>query len=205
MWHAWFRWLFVDPLLVWLSFLAVTLAGVVLSLCPEFVFRSYGFALQVLGVFFAVREVFSNERLFEQPRIHARIGGWWKRRPGATHFITCSSAIASAHGSSARVTIRSSKVDTDSLDEQVRKLWRNIDCINQDVSALAQQVDLNKGTLEAAIKAEREAREHSKRSIKDLIKEATVGTPLLAYFGVSLVLLGSAITTYSIDLHNLVK
>jgi len=205
MWRAWLRWIFVDPHLVWLQFLAVALAAVFLWSCSEFVFKSYGFALQVLGIFFAAREVFSNERLFGQLRIHDRIGGWWKRRPGATHFLSASGSVSLAHVGSARVGQRSPKLDTDSLDEQVTKLWKNIDYISQEITGLASQVDLNKGTFEAALKVEREAREHSEKSIKDLIKEATVGSPLLAYFGVSLVLLGSAITTYSMDLHNWVK
>lgn len=205
MWRAWLRWIFVDPHLVWLQFLAVVLAGVLLWTCSEFVFKSYGFALQVLGIFFAAREVFSNERLFEQPRLHDRIGGWWKRRPGVTHFIAGSASISLNACGSGRVTVRSPKIDTDSLDEQVAKLWKNIDYMSQEITALAGQVDLNKGTFEAALKAEREAREKSEKSIRDLIKEATVGSPLLAYFGVSLVLLGSAITTYSMDLHNWAK
>lgn len=205
MWLAWFRWLFVDPRLVWLSTLAVTLAGVVLWLCPEFVFRSYGFALQVLGIFFAAREVFSNERLFEQPRLHDRIGGWWKRRPGAPQSVTADGCFSYVSVGAPRAIVRAAQTDADSLAEQVAKLWRNIDYISQEITGLAGQVDLNKGTFEAALKAEREAREHSERSIKDLIKEATVGSPLLAYFGVSLVLLGSAITTYSMDLHNWAK
>ena len=206
MWRTWLKWLFVDPRLVWFFATAIALAGTTLWLCPEFVFRSYGFGLQVLGIFFAAREVFSNERLFNQPQIPVRMAGWWKRRPGATQILSASviSNCAVIIGSP-RLTVGPLKMDADSLDEQVAKLWQNIEYINRDISGLAGQVDLNKGTIEAALKAEREAREHSEKSIKDLIKEATVGSPLLAYFGVSLVLLGSAITTYSMELHNLVN
>jgi hypothetical protein len=52
---------------------------------------------------------------------------------------------------------------------------------------------------------EGEARENSHKVLRELVKEATVGSPLLAYFGVILVLMGSTITTFSQNLHNLAK
>lgn len=85
--RAWFRWMFLDPRLVWALFVALGLAVFVLWFCSELIFRSSGFGLQIIGVFFAAREVFSNERLFGQPRIKDRIDGWGRRRPGKTQSI----------------------------------------------------------------------------------------------------------------------
>lgn len=202
--RAWFRWMFLDPRLVWALIVALGLAVFVLWFCSELIFRSSGFGLQIIGVFFAAREIFSNERLFGQPRIKDRIDGWGRRRPGKTQSIglaslSCQIAFGSAHG-----TVRMPKVDTDSLEEQVTKLWKNIDLISQEVSGLTGQVDQNKQGIEEALKSEREAREHADKSLRELVKEATVGEPLVAYFGLILVLMGSVITTYSEFLHKLV-
>lgn len=71
------------------------------------------------------------------------------------------------------------------------------------MSGLTGQVDQNKRGIEEALKSEREAREHADKSLRELVKEATVGEPLVAYFGLILVLMGSVITTYSEFLHKL--
>jgi hypothetical protein len=202
---SWLRWIFLDSRLFWFLVLAVVFAAIVLWFGSELAFRTYGFGLQIIGVFFAVHEVFSNERLFGQPRIKDRVEGWWRSRPGATHYLSASGVCSAAASGSARVTQRTPKADTDTVEEQVAKLWKNIDHISQEITGLTSQVDQNKGTLEAAIKAEREARENSHKVLRELVKEATVGSPLLAYFGVILVLMGSTITTYSQNLHSLVK
>jgi hypothetical protein len=202
---AWLRWLIVDLRLLWLLVLAVVFGAIFLWTFSELIFRTYGFSLQIMGVFFAAQAVFSNERLFGQPRIKDRLDGWWRSRPGASRIVCVSGVSSSSATCSARGTVRTPKSDTDTLDDQVAKLWRNIDHISQEISGLARQVDFNKGAIEAALKEEREAREHSHTSLRELVKEATVGAPLLAYFGVILVLIGSTITTYSQSLHELVK
>lgn len=202
---AWLRWLLVDARLFWFLVLAIVFGVLFLWSFSELIFRTYGFSLQIIGIFFAAQAVFSNERLFGQPRIKDRLDGWWRSRPGASRIACVSGVSSSSATGSARGTVRAPKSDTDTLDEQVAKLWRNIDHISQEISGLAGQVDLNKGAIEAALKAERKARELSHLSLRELVKEATVGSPLLAYFGVILVLLGSTITTYSQNLHDLVK
>ena len=65
--HAWVIWGFIKPRLIWLLVGARIAASLVLCWGSELVFRSYGYGLQMIGAFFAAKEVFSNERLFQQP------------------------------------------------------------------------------------------------------------------------------------------
>jgi hypothetical protein len=202
--RAWLGWLFCKPVLLWLGLAYIAEAGLYLWLFPEWGFKTYGFILQILGAIVAASAVLGNERLFELPRLRERIGGWWRSRPGVDRSLAASGVAATSMAGTLRASGWSNKSTTDTLDQQVEKLWTNFTAITQQLTQLATDADEQKRTQKADIGELRKALEGDNKKFKELLKKATVGSPLVAYFGFSLVLLGSFITTYSEWLHKLV-
>lgn len=199
--RAWLAWGIIKPRFVWSLLAAPALAAIVLHWGPEVAFRSYGFFLQVVGAVIAARQVFSNDRLFQQPRLHDHIATWWGSRPGVTTALRASGGAVTASAGTLTVTTRAEFVAGDSLEAQIAKLWRNIGFIDRELTDMGRDIERNKSAHEAALKAEREARAAAHRQLEDALKEVAVGSSLVAYFGFALVLLGGAITTWSSELH----
>ena len=84
--RAWGRWLFREPRLVWLALLAIAGTWPTMQHSQAWPLKSYGFALQSLGVVIAARALFNNERLFRLERLRDRITAWWQRMPGKPVF-----------------------------------------------------------------------------------------------------------------------
>ena len=171
----------------------------------ELALRSYGFALQVIGTFFAVREIFSNERLFDQPRLRDLVTNWWKYRPGRNFTIKVDTGHFKMTGGRARITQRAPLTPADSLETQIEKLWRNIEFIDKELQDLFTEAERNRRSFEGLVTNETKARESEHKRLEALLQEVAVGTPLLAYFGVALVLMGGAIATWSPELHQWVR
>jgi len=199
------RWTFIQAWEFWVALASIAGAVAAWWFGNELQLRSYGFAMQVLGALTAAHAVLSNERLFGLPRFKERFRGWIKRFPRRHAVAATANITAGAIVMSGRATSRHPKRAEDALEVQVERLWLNFSALDNELSNLYQQVDRNKQAHADAITTETRTRVEEIRKLRELLETAAVGTPMVAYLGVFVVLLGSAVSTYAIELHGLLN
>lgn len=190
------RWLLIDTWQMWSAALPLGLTAWALHARSEFFLKLLGLSLQLAGVCVAALAVLSIMRLFNLEGWAKRVLRWWARRPFATRHVIAGSSFGGGYSTSARATQGLQNIDPqDDLSEQVAKLIKNQATMFKKAAALQTHVGELEHRLALSIRSEQDARTEAVEDVRKLMKQATVGSPMVALLGLYWIALGLVMAT----------
>lgn len=190
------RWLFVDTWQAWSALLPVGLGLWALAAQSEFFLKLLGLGLQLAGVCVAALGVRSIMRLFQLDGARTRFSKWWARRPFATQHVAMGALTGAYSTMGGTVSHGIQKIDpAEALPDQVAKLIKNQQAMYVNAVAMQDHVSELESRLAASLQSEETARAEQLKEMLQLMKQATVGSPMVALLGLYWIALGLVMAT----------
>jgi len=182
--------------------LALVTAALLLIVHPtqEIYIRWWGGALQLVGIYAVVHELWSTQKHFGLLGVLGWFRGVIARRPGANVSVAVSGAAlmasaASLHGR-ARVTPKAGAT----LDERVDRLERNAGNVDAELDELHRKADAEQQERKQADQAEASERKGSVTAVEERLKKAATGSVPFSLVGVWWLAVGVVLATASQEL-----
>jgi len=204
--QAAYRWLFADPLPVWIGLGAPIVALLAAWLLPfpgEFRVRIAGAVLTLLGIIQVTRGVLETQLLFGRPTYKERVAKWAARLPPIfkPRAIVMGASVATIGGSTlrARGTVRTNAAD-DSLEARVVALESNFKHLEREIQGTEERLETEIAKIgESVLKEQGDRNVHVSEIAKQLETYSTGGLDY-ELSGVCWVLFGQAFGSFPVEI-----
>jgi hypothetical protein len=206
-----FRWLFVDPLMLWMSLgipLMPLMFFVWLRPASELNVRLAGYGLTLAGIFIVVNSIRAKTRLFGRPSVHSRARSWLARFPtffgrAKPQTVALQGHLGVSIGGSAELSF--SRGPDASLEQRIFALEQNLDGLtvrvatgNQKMKEALQQVSETHAREISAVRS-------TANQFGSRFEELSVGSLDVELAAVVWVVFGNLYTTFPQEVANLLR
>jgi hypothetical protein len=195
---ALWRWL-AEPRLAWLTLL-ILLVAVFFSLRPgasEFLIRSIGLVLQLLGVVIVVVGIDKTWKSFGKPGIVKLFFEWWSRRPGWRRGIAITPGTVNSSFRLGKPRAHSwMPIDPSAtIDDQVSALTKNVEGLNERLLRCEDEVEAQFEKVSDALRQEQQVRAAREDALQTRLEATQTGGLHISLMGAIWVFFGSILST----------
>jgi hypothetical protein len=196
------RWLFADPLPIWLAIVGPVGAVLLTRVFPvpaEARLKLAGFVMTILGVGLVAKSIYDTQILFERPRYRVRLLNWLKRLPPLLSrarvvrgeaSITLPMLTVSARGH-VRVNPKES-----TFDARLEAIEENAKRIDDRISQAERRSDEDLRRVDSLVSAEGVARKKSLDALQARLVDYSAGSLDWEIVGAAWVIVGQAFGTF---------
>jgi hypothetical protein len=197
----------VEPRVLWvtMAFPLVAFIGAWSALSPaERSVRAAGYATTLGGVALVIYGIREKRMAFGRPSLLHRVRGWWGRVRVALGHRTVviaagAGAIGVASGSASAYQTATAGAGANLL-ERIVALERNVGLTAERITGVERQVERRAAELHAATDAEAQERAAAIERLRATFESVAAGGVDLELSGAMWVLLGSAMTTFPVEI-----
>jgi hypothetical protein len=169
----------------------------------EISIRSAGYALQLIGMIFAIRGLLGIREHFGQPLLRQVFLDWLKRFPKWNRNVVIN--VSAAHSALAGMKVQAEVWSPDnadkSIDERIERIVRNLDVIKQEQRDHAKFIDELKNNHEDHKRSVAEQTEALEKDLRSNLENLHTSDLITSLVGLAWLTVGITMSTLSPELY----